>query len=268
MRPHVAAIEAFVGVAAGIANRRSMPAADRVARLDVWRRRLHAAVGVERPEAAPHAHEDAIVVALAHSIRSLDLQIAWLDDLVSALAEDIMTTRYGSWSDLLDHCQRAANPLGRLVLRVAGYRDRDVDRSSDAFCTALRLTGWWQNFSHDWLIGRLYVPRDITASCHAREMDLERPFLDEAWTAAIGQCLERTRAQFEAGRGVCDAITGRFGYERRVAWLAGTTLLERIDRAGVALRSQRPTINRLDLPALLYHARRWRLPGNRHGSSG
>ncbi len=179
-----------------------------------------------------------------------------------------MTTRYGSWSDLLDHCQRAANPLGRLVLRVAGYRDRDIDRSSDALCTALRLTGWWQNFSHDWLIGRLYVPRDITASCRARERDLEGPFLNEAWTAAIGHCLERTRAQFEAGRSVCDAITGRFGYERRVAWLAGTTLLERIDRAGVALRSQRPTINRLDLPALLYHARRWRLPANQDGSSG
>ena len=34
-----------------------------------------------------------------------------------------MTTRYASWADVLDYCRRSANPVGRLVLRIAGYRD-------------------------------------------------------------------------------------------------------------------------------------------------
>ena len=62
-------------------------------------------------------------MAVGHSIRSLGLPIALFDDLVSAFGQDIMTTRYASWRDVLDYCRRSANPVGRLVLRIAGYRD-------------------------------------------------------------------------------------------------------------------------------------------------
>ena len=258
MRRHVAAIDAYLRTARGIAAGRSAPAADRLVTLDAWRRRLHAAVAVEWSGGAPHAHEDLIVVALAHSIRSLDLPMALFDDLVSACGEDTMTTRYDSWADVFDHCRRAANPLGRLVLRVAGYRDEALDRSSDALCTALQLTSYWQDFDRDWLIGRLYVPRDVTAACRAREMDLAAPWLNEAWTAAIRQCVDRTRGQFEGGRAVCDGVTGRLRYERRLTWLSGTRLLERIEQAGPALRSQRPAIGAADQLRLLWRAARWR----------
>ena len=72
-----------------------------------------------------------------------------------------MTTRYASWDDVLDYCRRSANPVGRLVLRIAGYRDDALDRSSDALCTALQLTNFWQDFGRDWRAGRLYVPREV-----------------------------------------------------------------------------------------------------------
>jgi squalene synthase HpnC len=258
MRPHVAAIGAYVRVASDIANGRSAPPADRLAALDAWQRRLHAAVAVERSGRAPAAHEDLIAVALAHSIRSLDLPMAWFDDLVSAFGEDTTTTRYDSWAELFDHCRRAANPLGRLVLRIAGYRDETLDRSSDALCTALRLTRFWQDFSDDWVIGRLYVPRDVSVACRAREMDLEAPFLNDSWAAAIRQCVDQTRAQFDAGRAVCDRVGGRLRFERRLTWLSGMRLLERIEHAGVALRSRRPAIGLRDMPLLLCRAGRWR----------
>src|ERR1700738_2418580 len=134
-------------------------------------------------EPAPHEHEDLILVALAHSIRSLDLPIALFDDLVSAFGQDTMTTRYASWADVFDYCRRSANPVGRLVLAIAGYRDEALARSSDALCTALQLTNFWQDFSRDWVIGRLYVPRDVVVGCRAREMDLNGPFLNDAWSA-------------------------------------------------------------------------------------
>ena len=101
------------------------------------------------------------MVALAHSIRSLDLPVSLFDDLVSAFGQDTMTTRYASWADVFDYCRRSANPVGRLVLRIAGYRDEALDRSSDALCTALQLTNFWQDFGRDWRAGRLYVPRDV-----------------------------------------------------------------------------------------------------------
>ena len=46
---------------------------------------------------------------------------------------------------LLDYCRRSANPVGRLVLRIAGYRDVRLDAWSDEVCTALQLTNFWQD---------------------------------------------------------------------------------------------------------------------------
>src|SRR5262249_60653863 len=132
-----------------------------------WQRRLQAGVAVEGVECAPHAHEDLIVAALAHSIRSLELPIALFDDLVSAFGQDTMTTRYGSWTDVFDYCRRSANPVGRLVLRIAGVRDGALDRSSDALCTALQLANFWQDFGHDWRRGRVYVARDVQGAPRA-----------------------------------------------------------------------------------------------------
>ena len=83
-----------------------------------------------------------------------------------------MTNRYASWADVLDYCRRSANPVGRLVLCIAGYRDQALDRSSDALCTALQLTNFWQDFGRDWRAGRLYVPREVCAETGADEADL------------------------------------------------------------------------------------------------
>jgi squalene synthase HpnC len=257
MRPHVAAVYAFARVADDLADEGSAPAAERLAQLDAWQRRLHAAVAADASDAEPQAHEDLIVVALAHSIRSLDLPITLCDDLLSAFAQDTMTTRYDSWADVFDYCRRSANPVGRLVLRIAGYRDEALDRSSDALCTALQLTNFWQDFGHDWVVGRLYVPRDASVACRAREMDLNGPFLNEAWMAAMRQCVDRTRAQFEAGRAVCDGVAGRLRYELRLTWLGGTRILERVERTGAALLTRRPTIGTRDVPRLLWRAARW-----------
>src|SRR5262249_24101318 len=144
MRPHVAAIYAFARVADDIADEGALPAADRQKQLDAWRRRLHGALVADRAVDAAATHEDLIVLALAHSIRTRELPIEWFDDLLSAFEQDTMTTRYDSWTDVFDYCRRSANPIGRLVLRVAGYRDAIADRSSDALCTALQLTNFWQ----------------------------------------------------------------------------------------------------------------------------
>jgi squalene synthase HpnC len=257
LRPHGAAISAYLHTAERMAGARATPAAERLAMLDAWQRRLHAAVAVEGSGRPPYAHEDLMVVALAHSIRSLDLPLAWFDELVSACGQDTTTTRYDSWTELFDYCRHSANPVGRLLLRIAGYRDEALDQASDSLCTALQLTRIWQDFSRDWIIGRLYVPREVTAACRAREMDLQGPFLNDAWAAAIGQCVDRTRAHFEAGRALCDAVAGRLRYERRLTWLSGTRILDGVERAGVALLSYRPAIGTTDVPRLLWRAARW-----------
>src|SRR5207248_7071782 len=146
--------------------------------------------------ADPECDDDLILAALAHSISRLDLPIGLFDDLVSAFGQDTMTTRYASWTDVFDYCRRSANPVGRLVLRIAGVRDAALERSSDALCTALQLANFWQDFGGDWRSGRLYVPRDVQEAAGASERDLiDAPAgpLPGSWTSALAQCLAVTR---------------------------------------------------------------------------
>jgi squalene synthase HpnC len=258
MRPHVAAVYAYARVADDIADEGTAPAADRQARLDAWQRRLHAALSVEREGEAPHADDDLIVVAIAHSIRMLDLPVALFDDLVSAFGQDTMTTRYASWAEVFDYCRRSANPVGRLVLRIAGYRDTALDRSSDAVCTALQLTNFWQDFGRDWRAGRLYVPQEVQDLCGARQDDLDAGRLTPAWSDALAQCVQVTHALFDDGRRVCDGVRGRLRFELRVTWHGGMRVLERVHRERGRLLEHRPTLGPRDVPALVWRALRWR----------
>jgi squalene synthase HpnC len=257
MRPHIAAIYAFARIADDIADEGDVPAAERRARLDAWQRRLHAAVSIDAQEQAPHADEDLILAATAHSIRSLDLPIDLFDDLVSAFGQDTMTTRYASWADVFDYCRRSANPVGRLVLRVAGVRDAALDTASDAMCTALQLTNFWQDFGRDWRAGRLYVPRDVHAARGAVETDLARGIMSAAWVRAIDDCMMVTREQFALGRSVCDGVKGRLRYELRLTWLGGRRMLAKVDRARERLLTDRPTLGAGDVPAILRQFVRW-----------
>jgi len=151
-----------------------------------------------------------------------------------------------------------------LVLRIAGYRDAVLERSSDAVCTALQLTNFWQDFGRDWRAGRLYVPREVVDAAGADERDLahESPrALSRAWQDALARCVAITDDQFCRGRAVCDGVRGRLRYELRVTWLGGRRILRRVDEARANLLDYRPTLGARDVPALLWRAALWKGPG-------
>ena len=258
MRPHVAAVYAFARIADDMADEGTAPPAERQASLKAWQDRLHREVE-GTGSAAEGEGDQLIVAALAHSIRSLDLPISLFDDLISAFGQDTMTSRYASWADVLDYCRRSANPVGRLVLRIAGYRgDEGLDRSSDALCTALQLTNFWQDFGRDWRAGRLYVPLDEQRAVGATEADLVHGRMTDRWAAAIAECVGVTRTLFQDGRAVCDGVHGRLGLELRFTWLGGARILERVERTRLTLLDYRPALGKGDAPLLVWRALSWK----------
>ncbi|MDE3155276.1 MAG: squalene synthase HpnC [Acidobacteriota bacterium] len=256
MRPHVAAVYAFARVADDFADEGSRPVEERYRLLDGWLARLHACVegGAATAEPTP---EDLIFLALGASIRTLRLPVGLFEDLLSAFRQDVETHRYRTWDDVLDYCRRSANPVGRLVLRIAGYDDEALDRSSDALCTALQLANFWQDFGRDWRAGRLYVPLDDCAACGAREADLDAGRLTPAWRDVLHLVAVRTRALFDQGRAVCDGVSGRLRLELRFTWLGGRRTLERVEASGYDVLDHRPALGAGDAPALLWRALRW-----------
>lgn len=250
MRPHVAALYAFARTADDFADEGDRPPEERERLLDEWQARLHAAT------IAPAT--DPVFVAVAHTIESCRLPVALFDDLISAFRQDVRVSRYASWKDVLDYCTRSANPVGRLVLRIAGYDDPRLDRQSDAVCTALQLTNFWQDLGHDWDKGRLYVPREDLVAAGALEEDLARRRMTPAWRAALGAVAARTRALFDEGRGLAGQVRGRLRWELRLTWLGGVQILDRLERRGFDVFDRRPTLTRADVPALLWRAIAWR----------
>src|SRR5690606_31899201 len=234
-RPNVAAVYAYARLADDIADEGDVSVPVRHARLDDWLARPHAASDgrafdrtscLDSRTAAP---PPAVLTAPRATMRAHALPASLFEDLVSAFRQDITVRRYATWTDLFDYCRRSANPVGRLVLRLSGHADPDLDRASDAVCTALQLTNFWQDLAIDWRKGRLYVPAEEHERAGADPAALDAGRLTTEWQSALRACAARTRALFAAGRAVCDGLTGRLRWELRLTWHGGMRILERLE---------------------------------------
>jgi phytoene synthase len=271
MRPHVAAVYAFARVADDFADEGSRSPDRRIELLDGWRARLSDAV-LDRPAMPPRLDEPAATIqifqALRHTISEKSLPVSLFEDLLSAFRQDVNVSRYATWGDVLDYCRRSANPIGRLVLRIAGYRDDRFDTWSDAICTALQLTNFWQDLAIDIRRGRLYVPAEVwrehgadslggQAGCGA-DLYGPRNKLPLPWRSAIADVASRTQQLFDCGRPLCDAVRGRLRYELRAVWLGGTRILDRLRDADYDPFARRPALGVADAPWLAWRFSTWR----------
>lgn len=256
MRPHVAALYAFARTADDFADEGRRAPAERRWLLDDWEQRLHRCVEPANIEECDP--DDQIFLALGATIRACRLPVRLFDDLLSAFRQDITTHRYQTWASVLDYCRRSANPVGRLVLRIGGYDDARLDESSDALCTALQLTNFWQDIGRDWQKDRLYVPMEEVEACHARVQDLSDLRMTEPWHCALHRVAGRTRQLFYAGRDVCDRVPGRLRYELRVTWIGGSRILHRLEQDDFNVFAARPKLGPADMPRLLWRTLRWK----------
>jgi hydroxysqualene synthase len=262
LRPHIAAIYAFARIADDFADEGSLTAAERLGALNEWSRRLESPNdGSVLPSAVcrlPPADINAVFFALHDTIERFDLPLSLFTDLLSAFRQDVTTTRYSTWAEVLDYCRRSANPVGRLVLRVFGYRRDDLDAASDAFCTALQLTNFWQDLAIDWSRGRLYVPEAVWQRHGADLAALAGGSLNDAWRATLGDLSDRTRQLFSEGRSVCDGVDGRLRYELRATWLGGTGILDRLEQSDFDVFNRRPSLGFGDALVIACRTLVWR----------
>ena len=261
MRRHVAAVYAFARAADDFADEGNWSVDERYRLLDGWMHRLHISISTERLGGTPDRGEPPntreIFLALGATIRERALPVQLFEDLLSAFRQDVTVTRYATWRDLLDYCRRSANPVGWLVLRIAGYRDERFDTWSDAICTALQLANFWQDLWIDFERGRIYLPSEELIAHGAAEHDLARGNLTPAWQCALAAAVTSTRRMFMAGRPLCGAVRGRLRYELRATWLGGMRILDRLEAARFDAIGHRPRLGLADAAWFAWRMAAW-----------
>ncbi|MGH7133425.1 MAG: squalene synthase HpnC [Phycisphaerales bacterium] len=206
----------------------------------------------------------AVFVALAETVRKHALPIEPFDHLIQAFEQDQRVQAYDTWAQVLDYCTRSANPVGRLVLMLAGHPDvpenRELFVMSDATCTALQLTNFWQDVRRDLVErDRIYMPAADTNITPAMLRDwMGRPNDPEArvpFILGLRGLVEKTWPLFKVGQTLPDRVDPRI---RPVIWLfgaGGQAVLNKVERCGCTTLWTRPRLGKASKLALV--ARAW-----------
>lgn len=203
--------------------------------------------------ADPPAVDDPVFLALGHTIAKHDLGIQPFRDLLTAFRRDAAgeTATMATFADLVEYCRCSANPVGRIVLGLFGYRDLERQARSDEICTALQLTNCWQDVAGDLERGRVYLPQeDLDRFAGSRDA-LASARLTPGFAALMAFEVERARSWFARGLGLATLVHGRLRREVRLFAHGGLAVLARIEASGYDVFTRRPTLRRADLLRLV-----------------
>jgi squalene synthase HpnC len=248
LRQPVEAIYCFARAADDIADEGYEAPGVRLERLSAYRDRLAAISAGETP-AEPMFRD------LADAIRAHALPVSLFHALLDAFAQDVTKKRYAGFDELLDYCRRSANPVGRLLLHLFKRTTETELRQSDAICTALQLTNFWQDVDVDYTRDdRVYLPQDEMARFGVTQLHLLEKTCDASWAALLKFQVERTRALMLSGAPLGRSLPGRLGMEIRATVQGGLRILEKIERVDYDVFRHRPVLTALDWPLVLARA--------------
>jgi squalene synthase HpnC len=214
--------------------------------LDWWERELDACY-----EGRP-SHP--VFVALRETIVAKDVPKQPFADLLKAFQQDQVVKRYPTWDAVEDYCVYSANPVGRLVLYLCGYRDEERQRLSDATCTALQLANFWQDVSRDLEIGRIYIPLDRAAAHGLSEQEIVGRKFDHRFESLMKELIEYTRALFEKGIPLAKRVEGKLSVDLEMFSRGGLAVLDAIEAMGYDTLHQRPEVSKVKQVGLLGRA--------------
>jgi squalene synthase HpnC len=195
-----------------------------------------------------------VFVALRETVVAKDIPKQPFADLLKAFRQDQTVKRYPTWDGVLNYCVYSANPVGRLVLYLCGYRDEQRQKLSDATCTALQLANFWQDVSRDLEKGRIYIPLDAAAAHGLTESDIAERRFDDRYVRLMKDLIARTRELFAEGLPLAKMVDGRLSVDLEMFSRGGLAVLDAIEATGYDTLHHRPAINKLKQAALLGRA--------------
>lgn len=193
-------------------------------------------------------------LALYNTIHEYNLTPKYFFDLLSAFKQDISKTRYNSFDEVLNYCERSANPVGRIVLEFFNVRDIESIRYSDAICTALQLTNFYQDVSIDIKKDRIYIPIDeierFGVKLNQFELKQNNPNFEQLLKFQVG----RTKDYFSIGRNLFSRLPKKLEKQIKATVLGGEKILEKIEKINFNVLIHRPKLSKIDYMNILLKA--------------
>jgi squalene synthase HpnC len=192
-----------------------------------------------------------VFLALMPTVRRCGIPREPFADLVHAFVQDQIVTMYPNFEELLGYCRYSANPVGRLVLYLCGYRDEERQRLSDATCTALQLANFWQDVTVDLLKNRVYIPLDVMERHGYTTANLFARRFTPAFGGVMRELVEKARQLFREGLPLSGMVDRRLALDIDLFSRGGMRVLQKIEQQGYDVLGARPTISKTERVWLL-----------------
>lgn len=238
MRPHFHAVYSYCRIADDLGDEIGDTKTS-LRLLDEWQAMLHEAY--DRPESAKHP----VFVALADTVRVCNIPREPFLDLLVAFRSDQQPHVYLSLADLEQYSRYSANPVGRLVLHIAGYHDEHLLAYSDKVCTGLQLANIWQDVGEDLRQrNRIYIPADAMERFGVDVLELRRGEASPQFRAMLAELAAHTFALLETGTLLEKAVDGRLAMTLGLFRKGGQAILNAIAQQNFDTISKRPIVGK------------------------
>ena len=188
-RATILAFYQFARAADDIADSPTLPAEEKIRRLDAFEQTL-----------LGHADTATAALPLRAALARTGVTARHAQDLLVAFRMDVTKLRYADFDELLHYCRYSAAPVGRFVLDVHGESERTWP-ANDALCSALQIINHVQDCGKDFRqIDRVYIPTDMIERHGATPSMLGGDKASPALLACLHEVAQRNAALVTQGR--------------------------------------------------------------------
>lgn len=247
VRPHFESIYAFCRVSDDLGDEVG-DTTTALRLLETWGRLLDECY--DHPERSRHP----VFVALRPTIEACELPRQLFQNLLLAFCQDQIKTEYGTWEEAVEYSRYSANPVGRLVLMVCGYRDEERALLSDKICTGLQLANFWQDAVRDSEIPRRYIPDEYLERFGVDPGQIPGRVFTPEFGAMMRSLVDRTRAMLREGAALPSMVDRELQVTLELFRKGGEAILDGIAAQDYDVLRGRPVVTKRKKLSLLLGA--------------
>lgn len=246
LRKHIAIIYQFARNADDFADEGNLTPEIRIKKLN----------GFEKDfiEALKGNYKNYFWEALENTIGIFNLTPQYFSDLLTAFKQDVTQHSYETKHDLMNYCKYSANPVGRIILEFFNIRDTESFEYSDAICTALQLTNFYQDISIDYLKDRIYIPKEDMRKFGVTGKIFELKENNSNFKKLLNYEIAETEKLFRKGKKLLNRLPLRLKYEIIWTILGGEKILQKIEKINCNVLNLRPTLTKKDFIEIFFRS--------------